>query len=266
MLATTHAFIAILVAAILYWKAPPNLRPNHGRFMLYAMACGMLVDFDFLSGFLDLLFTNAIPLTLQQFINEGRQNHPIFTHHAITLGIALVAVAVGLAYCVYLSVAKKTSPLSTRRYGKHVIVAGNVMLLVAIVPQLLLKTGSYHFWGIDDAQRWTFNIAMVCIFMLGIVLSIIANVKRPAYVLVLGLGISLHFLCDFIQYWVVVLGPFDPAWAVSMEPLIVGLNLYSDSDYVLGGIIEGPFNIFFIVYLVWYFTRGKKKIEGRNKE
>ncbi len=257
MLATTHAFVAAAVAIIIYWRMPAADRPNHWRFLLFAMAAGMLVDFDFLSGFLELAFTGSIPSTLQQFITEGRQNHPVFTHSTITLGIAAVAAVVG-----FILLARQHTrgdrPTAGPNVGNVRIVLPTIVTFTATVtPQLLFRLGSCHWWGIDDPQLWSFNVSMTIVFLVGIGLGMAANLKRPAYLLVFGLGICLHLLCDVVQYFVLVLGPFDPAWAAGVAPARVGLDLYSDSDLLLGAVVEGPAYALFFAYVVWYKVKGK---------
>jgi hypothetical protein len=258
MLATTHALVATVVAAIVFWKMPTADRPNHGRFMLFAMAAGMLVDFDFLSGFLELAFTGSIPQTLQQFILQGRGNHPVFTHSTITLGIAAVAAVVGLV--LFARRYTRGNPLAANSGMRksYPAIATAATFAATVTPQLLLRLGSSHWWGIDDPQLWSFNISMVVVFLAGIGVGIMVNARRPAHLLVFGLGICLHLLCDMIQYFVLVLGPFDPAWAAVVAPLRVGLDLYSDSDLLLGAAVEGPAYVFFVVYLVWYLVKRKK--------
>ncbi|MFX0103473.1 MAG: hypothetical protein ACFFCS_28180, partial [Candidatus Hodarchaeota archaeon] len=71
----------------------------------------------------------------------------------------------------------------------------------------------------------------------------------------------LHLLCDSIQYWIVPLGGWDPAISSGGAPVTIGLNLYDDSNLLLGGIIEGPFYIFLIAYFAWYLIKGRKKLE-----
>ncbi|MEX2715281.1 MAG: hypothetical protein Q6353_020040 [Candidatus Sigynarchaeum springense] len=262
MLATTHAFVAAIVAAIVFWKMPVALRPNHGRFLLFAMAAGMLVDFDFLSGFLELAFSGAIPPSLQQYILEGRQNHPVFTHSMITLGIAAVAAGIGFALLARAwQRARKDNQVAGSGAGNLRSAVPTIITFAATVtPQLLLRLGSSHWWGIDNLQLWNFNVSMAIVFLTGLIAGMAANVKRPAYLLVFGLGISLHLLCDMIQYFVLVLGPFDPAWMAGVSPLRVGLDLYSDSDLVLGAIVEGPAIVFIVIYAVWFAVKGKRKI------
>jgi hypothetical protein len=258
MLAPTHAFVAAAVAVIVFWMTPAANRPNHGRFLLFAMAAGMLVDFDFLSGFLELAFTGSIPTTLQQFISEGRQNHPVFTHSTITLGIAAAAGILGCILLVRLR-ARGDRPAGESGMGKrYPAIATAVTFAATVAPQLLLRLGSCHWWGIDDPQLWSFNVAMTVVFLAGIGFGMAVNVKRPAYLLVFGLGICLHLLCDMIQYFVLVLGPFDPAWAVGVAPPRIGLDLYSDSDMLLGAAVEGPAYAFVVAYLAWYLVNGKK--------
>ena len=222
------------------------------------MAAGMLIDFDFLSGFLELAFTNSIPSTLQDFVSEGRGNHPVFTHSMITLAIAAAAVVMGLVLLVR-ERARGDRPVAGPSAGNIRSAIPTVITFAATVtPQLLLRLGSSHWWRIDDPQLWSFNVSMTIVFLAGIGVGIVANVKRPAYLLVFGLGICLHLLCDMIQYFVLVLGPFDPAWAAGEAPSRIGLDLYSDSDLLLGAAVEGPAYAFFVVYLVWYMVRGKK--------
>ena len=260
MLAPTHAFVAALVAAIVFWKLPAADRPNHGRFLLFAMAAGMLVDFDFLSGFLELAFTGSIPPTLQEFISEGRGNHPVFTHSSITLAIAAAAVVIGIVLLARPRARgdRPAAGLSTEN-GRSAIPTG-ITFAATVTPQLLLRLGSSHWWGIDDPQLWSFNVSMAIVFLAGIGVGVVANVKRPSYLLVFGLGICLHLLCDMIQYFVLVLGPFDPAWVTGLPPPRIGLDLYSDSDLLLGAAVECPVYALFIVYIVWYLVRGKRKI------
>ncbi|NMC04909.1 MAG: hypothetical protein GYA24_06845 [Candidatus Lokiarchaeota archaeon] len=260
MLATTHAFVSVAVAAILFWKMPCAERPNHGRFMLFTMAAGMLVDFDFLSGFLELALTNTIPPTLQQFISIGRQNHPVFTHSMITLAIAGITAAFGLLLLARRGACRDRPAGITSTSGASQVIATGVTFAVTVTPQLLLRLDSSHWWGIDDIQSWSFNVSMAIIFLAGIGIGMAANVNRPAHVLVLGTGICLHLLCDMVQYWVLVLGPFDPAWAAGMAPARVGLDLYSDSDVLIGVIVEGPAHAFIIAYLAWFLAKGKKRI------
>nr|MDO8088573.1 metal-dependent hydrolase [Candidatus Sigynarchaeum springense] len=261
MLAPTHAFVAAMVAAIAFWKMPAALRPNHGRFLLFAMAAGMLVDFDFLSGFLELAFSGSIPPTLQQYISEGRQNHPVFTHSTIALAIAAAATVLGLALLVRQRVpVSRSCPESTASNVRSAIPT-TITFAATVTPQLLLRLGSCHWWGIDDSQLWTFNVSMAVVFLAGIGIGIAANARRPVHLIVLGMGIALHLLCDMVQYFVLVLGPFDPAWAAGAAPPHIGLNLYSDSDLVLGAVVEGPAYLVFIAYLVWYQVKGKKRIK-----
>ncbi|MBN2153194.1 MAG: metal-dependent hydrolase [Candidatus Lokiarchaeota archaeon] len=262
MLAPTHAFVGAAVAVAVFWTMPAESRPNHGRFLAFALAAGMLVDFDFLSGFLELAVSGSIPPTLQEFVSQGRHNHPVFTHSMITLVIA--AVAAGVGFCLLRRQgAPGGRPATSPRTGHFRSAVPTITTFAATVtPQLLLRLGSCHWWGIDDPQLWSFNITMATIFLAGIGVGIAANVKRPAYMLVFGLGVCLHLLCDMIQYWVLVLGPFDPAWAAGEVPLRVGLDLYSDSDILLGVAVEGPAYAFMLMYLVWYAVAGRKRIKG----
>jgi hypothetical protein len=218
----------------------------------------MLVDFDFLSGFLELAFTDSIPPTLQEFISEGRGNHPVFTHSMITLVIAAAAVVMGIVLLARLRARGDRPSAGSNAGSVRSAIPTMITFAAAVTPQLLLRLGSSHWWGIDDPQLWSFNVSMAIAFLAGIGVGIAANVKRPAYLLVFGLGICLHLLCDMAQYFVLVLGPFDPAWAAGEVPLRIGLDLYSDSDLLLGAAVEGPIYVFFAVYLMWYMVKGKK--------
>ncbi len=261
MLGTTHAFVAAVVAIFIYWRMPAADRPKHGRFLLFAMGVGLLVDFDFLSGFLELAFTGSIPPTLQEFVSEGRGNHPVFTHSMITLAIAAAAVVMGIVLLAR-SRAHGAHPAAGTSVGNFRSAVPTVITFAATVtPQLLLRLGSYHWWGIDDPQLWSFNVSMAVVFLAGIGVGIAANMRRPAYLLVFGLGICLHLLCDVVQYFVLVLGPFDPAWAAGEVPLRIGLDLYSDSNLLLGAVVEGPAYALVFAYLAWYLIEGRKRIK-----
>ncbi len=259
MLAPTHAFVGAAVAVVVFWRMPAADRPNHGRFLLFAMAAGMLVDFDFLSGFLELALAGSIPPTLQEFVDQGRGNHPVFTHSMITLAIAAAAAVMGFVLLTRQR-ARADRPAAGPDAGNvRSAIPTAITFAATVTPQLLLRLGSSHWWGIDDPQLWSFNVSMAIVFLAGIGVGVAANVKRPAYLLVLGLGICLHLLCDMVQYFVLVLGPFDPAWAIGEVPLRVGLELYSDSDLLLGAAVEGPAYAFIVAYLAWYLARGKKR-------
>ncbi|MHA1847179.1 MAG: hypothetical protein ACTSYS_06480 [Promethearchaeota archaeon] len=265
MMGPTHAFIAMIPAVILFWKNKESYHLFHGRFLLFALYCGLIPDLDYISGMLELVFTNNIPASFSQFLSIGRQNHPLFTHHVFTMAIGFIAVLIGVIahykfHHAHLEPKDIKILKEKRKKNKYIPL---LMVVTVSIPLLFLRLGSYSFSAghVIDASLWNFNLTITLIFLSGLVFSIFLNLRRPLYLIVFGLGIYLHVLCDFIQYWIIVIGPFDPAWTSSAVPMYLGLGLYGESDIILGTFIEGPFIMFFIGYLFWYFFKGKSKIK-----
>ncbi|MHA1371851.1 MAG: hypothetical protein ACTSRA_19285, partial [Promethearchaeota archaeon] len=96
MMVNTHAFVSAAIAIILFWNLRKKLKIKHGRLIIYALYCGIIPDFDFASGMIELIYKGQIPPTIWEFISRGRQNHPIFTHHVFTFIVALTAFVLGM--------------------------------------------------------------------------------------------------------------------------------------------------------------------------
>ncbi|MHA1680441.1 MAG: hypothetical protein ACTSUE_05495 [Promethearchaeota archaeon] len=273
MMGNTHAVIAMIPAILLFWKGHGGTSVKHGRFMIFALFSGLLIDFDFLSGMFQQLYTNNLPASFSEFYSIGRQAHPIFTHNFITFTIATIGFVIGLV--MYRrkgsgpGSSTETSLNPGHEPGRHERGRGWMIPLVmvssTVIPILFLQIPTrVGPWQVVNDGTWQYDLVLACIFLAGIVLSIFLNIRRPLYLIVFGLGIMLHILCDVIEYWVLLLGPFDPAWFSGDVPPMAILDLYDfDRNFLLGILFEGPPHVIFVVYVIWYINSGRKKISKR---
>ncbi|MBD3188651.1 hypothetical protein GF325_17615 [Candidatus Bathyarchaeota archaeon] len=255
MMGQTHAFVSMIPAVLIFWKIDGGRELNHGRFVLFAFFSGMLVDFDMLAGMLEQVYTGAIPGTFCEFFAIGRRTHPIFTHHFITFSIAAVAFIIGILFWT------KTKRASNMK-SKQAAVATIITICVTVIPTLLLRLPTRpSYWQVVDDATWRYNLAITTLFLSGLAVSVMVNIKRPLHLMVFGLGIMLHLSCDIIEYWVLILGPFDPAWLSSEEPARIILELYDfDRNLILGALFEAPPHLFFLGYIAWYSIKGRNMI------
>ncbi len=266
MMGQTHAFIAMVPAVLMYWKVDGGISLNHGRFMLFALFSGLIIDLDFIAGMLQLVCTNSVPDSLSELINIGRQAHPFFTHHAFTFFVALACLVTGLLAFLHATHVKQESGINTPFQRKWGWLATIALVASVALPILFLQIPTRDGWLATNNHVWQQNITITIIILCGLGSAIILNFKRPAHLFILGAGIVLHLACDVIQYWVLVLGPFDPAWFTGEIPMMLSIALYNDSDLLAGAIVEGPSHIFFLAYVVWYVINGRHLLMQKRNQ
>ncbi|MFX0100270.1 MAG: hypothetical protein ACFFCS_11865, partial [Candidatus Hodarchaeota archaeon] len=186
MMGSTHFIMGMILPVLLFWKTKEGRKLKHFKFLFFGMVSGVLVDFDFLAGMLELVYTNNIPSSFKEFYDIGRGAHPYFSHSYITLAIAVIASVIGLGASLFYF-KRQMNPLGNAYHVKYSKLIAILMIVTIILPLLLLRLG-YR----SEASILQYNQALSIVFLVGLALMIVLNLKRPGYLLVFGTGILLH--------------------------------------------------------------------------